>query len=612
MKRKLDQNGVPSPEPENQKRTKAESTGDAELTFADLGLDPRLVQAVAEQTFLKPTLVQRKAIPLALNGKDVLCKSKTGSGKTAAYVLPVLTAILKKKAAETVAATSALILVPTRELADQVFKVIEQFSSFCAKDVRAVKLTDKLSDAVQRSLLSTNPDIVISTPARAWYNVKSNQSSLSLDKLTHLVLDEADLLLSYGYDEDLENLSWSIPKGIQTIMMSATLTTEIDSLKKTFYRDNAPTLLDLEEPDAEGEGITQLFTKCAEDEKFLLAYIIFKLQLVKGKCIIFVGDVDRCYRLKLFFEQFGIRSCILNSELPVNSRIHVVEEFNRNVYDIIIASDEKEVLGNEEKADEEENHEGDQEEDSDAEKEERRPKKKRKASKRDKEYGVSRGIDFKNVAAVINFDLPTSASSYTHRVGRTARAGKAGMALSFVIPKEQFRKHMPTSIQSAENDEKVLARITKQQAKKGKEIKPYNFNTKQVEAFRYRMNDALRAVTKVAVREARTRELRQELMKSEKLKRYFEENPSEINHLRHDGELRTARQQAHLKHIPDYLLPKDGKKGLTENDIGFVPLRKPGKLRDHRKGKGTKRGGFRVGTRKGDPLKTFKARRKTK
>lgn len=93
------------------------------------------------------------------------------------------------------------------------------------------------------------------------------------------------------------------------------------------------------------------------------------------------------------------------------------------------------------------------------------------------------------------------------------------MALSFVIPKELYRKHMPTSIQSAENDEKVLARITRQQAKKGKEIKPYNFNNKQVEAFRYRMNDALRAVTKVAVREARTRELRQELMKSDKLKR---------------------------------------------------------------------------------------------
>ncbi|UNI22930.1 RNA helicase [Purpureocillium takamizusanense] len=613
MKRKLDQNDVPSPGPKNEPAAKPKAADD-DTTFADLGLDPRLVQAVAEQSFLKPTLVQRKAIPLALNGQDVLCKAKTGSGKTAAYVLPVLAGILKRKAADSSASTAALILVPTRELADQVFKAIEQLSTHCAKDVRAVKLTDKLSDAVQRSLLSTSPDVVISTPARAWHNVQANSSPLDVTKLSHLVLDEADLLLSYGYEEDLENLAWSIPKGIQTIMMSATLTDEVDSLKKIFYRSNVPALLDLEEPDAEGEGVTQLVTKCGEDEKFLLAYVIFKLQLVKGKCIIFVGDVDRCYRLKLFFEQFGIRSCILNSELPVNSRLHVVEEFNRNVYDIIIASDEKEILGNEEKADEEKEGDEAPEEVGDevGEKQSQRPQKKRKTSKRDKEYGVSRGIDFKNVAAVINFDLPTSASSYTHRIGRTARAGKAGMALSFVVPKELYRKHMPTTTATAENDEKVLGRITRQQAKKGKEIKPYNFNTKEVEAFRYRMNDALRAVTKVAVREARTRELRQELLKSEKLKRYFEENPSEINHLRHDGELRTARQQAHLKHIPDYLLPKEGKKALTEDDIGFVPLRKGGKARGHRKGKGTKRGGFRAGGRKGDPLKTFKARRKTK
>lgn len=532
MKRKIgEEDGAPSKEA-------SASNPDDDFSFTDLGLDPRLVQAVAELKFLKPTLVQRKAIPHALKGQDVLCKAKTGSGKTAAYVLPVLASILKRKIVcislrlavptkvltmlqnDTEPATSALILVPTRELADQVFKAIEQFSSFCAKDVRAVKLTDKLSDAVQRSLLTTLPDIVISTPSRAWHNVNGNSSSLSLGKLSHLVLDEADLLLSYGYDTDLENLSWSIPKDVQTIMMSATLTSEVDSLKRIFYRDSQPELLDLEEPDAEGEGVTQLVTTCGEDEKFLLAYVIFKLQLVKGKCIIFVGDIDRCYRVKLFFEQFGIRSCILNSELPVNSRIHVVEEFNRNVYDIIIASDEKEVLGNEEKADEEDVDEP-QGTEEDGEQSAKRSRKKRKGpSKQDVEYGVSRGIDFKNVAAVINFDLPTSASSYTHRIGRTGRAGHAGMALSFVVPKEQYRKHMPTTIASAENDEKVLARIKKQQAKKGKEIKPYNFNPEQVDAFRYRMNDALRAVTKVAVREARTRELRQELLKSEKLKRY--------------------------------------------------------------------------------------------
>ncbi|PQK08124.1 hypothetical protein BB8028_0001g02030 [Beauveria bassiana] len=592
-----------------EKATPTAGKSEKSFSFTDLALDPRLVQAVAEQKFSQPTLVQRMAIPIALKGQDVLCKAKTGSGKTAAYVLPVLNGILTRKTTDPEPATTALILVPTRELADQVFKAIEQFSAFCSKDVRAVKLTDKLSDAVQRSLLATLPDIVISTPARAWHNVNGNSSALSLAKLSHLVLDEADLLLSYGYDGDLENLSWSIPKGIQTIMMSATLTSEVDSLRKIFYRDNVPELLDLEEPENEGEGITQLVTKCGEDEKFLLAYVIFKLKLVKGKCIIFVADIDRCYRLKLFFEQFGIRSCILNAELPVNSRIHVVEEFNKNVYDIIIASDENEILGKEDKAGEEEEAEEveEQEGEEETQKSEKRPKKKRKATEQDLEYGVSRGIDFKNVAAVINFDLPTTASSYTHRIGRTARAGKVGMALSFVVPKDQYRKHMPTTIASTEKDEKIMARITKQQAKKGKEIKPYNFNPEQVEAFRYRMNDALRAVTKVAVREARTRELRQELLKSEKLKRYFEENPTEMAHLRHDGELRTARQQAHLKHIPEYLLPKEGKEALTAAKIGFVPLRKfGGKDRKSKRGKS----GKRIGSHKGDPLKTFTARRR--
>lgn len=129
------------------------------------------------------------------------------------------------------------------------------------------------------------------------------------------------------------------------------------------------------------------------------------------------------------------------------------------------------------------------------------------------------GVDFKKVSAVINFDLPTTSSSYTHRIGRTARAGQTGMALSFVVPKDLYRKHMPTTTVTSENDEKVMAKITRQQAKRGKEVKPYNFNMEQVDPFRYRMNDALRAVTKVSIREARTRELRQELLKSEKLKR---------------------------------------------------------------------------------------------
>ncbi|EFW17576.1 ATP-dependent RNA helicase [Coccidioides posadasii str. Silveira] len=425
MKRKLDENNVPTPENSGPKAL--------EKTFETLHLDPRLLQALTKQKFTKPTLVQAEAIPLVLSGKDVLARAKTGSGKTAAYLLPILQSILQKKIANpTQKSISALILVPTRELAEQVQNAVVSFSSFCGKDIRSANLTQKVSDAVQRAILADLPDIIISTPARAIIN--TNSSSLSLNDLTHLVIDEADLVLSYGYEQDMQNLAKAIPRGVQTLLMSATLTSEVDALKGLFCR--SPVILKLEEAEDEGAGIAQFAVKCAEDEKFLLTYVIFKLQLVKGKCIIFVGDIDRSYRLKLFLEQFGIKSCVLNSELPVNSRIHVVQEFNKGVYDIIIAADDQEVIGeipkkgsktpeqsNGENGDEPEEEKGFSDEDE----VEPPPSKKRKKSTKEKDYGISRGIDFQDVACVLNFDLPTTAKSYTHRIGRTGRAGKTGM-----------------------------------------------------------------------------------------------------------------------------------------------------------------------------------------
>ena len=383
--------------------------------------------------------------------------------------------------------------------------------------------------------------------------------------------------------------------------------------------------------------------RCGEDEKFLLIYVMFKLKLIKGKCIVFVGDIDRCYRLKLYLEQFGTRSCVLNSELPVNSRIHVVEEFNKNVYDIIIASDEHEVLDSDafqnksSKSEEEEvpetvnvNEENDAEdaqvngkaredgdtvavttENTSSKVPVEPPKKKRKPFKKDKEFGISRGIDFKNVACVLNFDFPTTSKSYIHRIGRTARAGRPGMALSFVVPSNLYRKHKPTTFPTAENDEAILARVTKHQAKKGHEVQPYHFDMAQVDAFRYRMNDALRAVTRLAIREARTRELRQELIKSEKLKRHFEENPEDLRHLRHDGELRAARIQPHLKHVPDYLMPAGAKNGkVVAKEIGFVGIAKSegNRIRRARMAKKMGKGGKKVAGVRRDPLKTFSAR----
>ncbi|CAL5868090.1 uncharacterized protein PFLUO_LOCUS2313 [Penicillium psychrofluorescens] len=611
MKRKLDANDVPSPEPN--------AGDDNEPDFEALNLDPRLCQALIKEKFTKPTLVQAKAIPLALEGKDILARAKTGSGKTAAYVLPILQSILQKKSADpSVKATTGLILVPTRELAEQVQKVVASYTSFCGKDVRSVNLTQKVSDAVQRSILADFPDVVVSTPSRVLSNV--NNSALSLDKLSHLVIDEADLVLSYGYDDDINTLSKAIPRGVQTFLMSATLTSEVDTLKSLFCRN--PVILKLEDKEEKGGGVSQFVVKCAEDEKFLLTYVIFKLQLIKGKVIIFVGDVDRCYRVKLFLEQFGLKSCVLNSELPINSRLHVVQEFNKGVYDVIIAADDQEVLGapksskksqevDEEEAGEKEeigsSEDEDDVEDEGGKKKASRPEKRRKMTGKKKDYGISRGIDFQNVACVLNFDLPTTSKSYTHRIGRTGRAGKAGMALSFVIPADQYGKHRPTSVPSTKNDEKVLSKIVKRQTKLGHEVKPYHFEMQQVDAFRYRMTDALRAVTRLAVQEARAREIRQELVKSEKLKRHFEENPDELRQLRHDGELRAARVQPHLKHVPDYLMPSKGRKGISKEDVGYVGFSKTKEnrirnARDRNRGRG--KGKKTVGGRS-DPLKTF-------
>ena len=300
----------------------------------------------------------------------------------------------------------------------------------------------------------------------------------------------------------------------------------------------------------------------------------------------------------------------------MNSRIHVVEEFNQNIYNIIIASDEHEVVGpvSSRRTNAAEETDG---QDASLDPEASAPKK-RKRSKKDREYGISRGIDFQHVACVLNFDLPLSAKSYTHRIGRTGRAGRAGMALSFVVPRVLYRKHRPTSIRSCQHDETVLAEIRSQQEKKDREVLDYKFDIAQVDAFRYRKNDALSEVTGNADREAPTRELLQALVNSEKLKQHFEENPDDLHHLRHDGELRTARTQAHLKHVPEYLLPnRDPTSGAAAGKKGFVGFAGFHKASENRTRKQFEKGhsksrGVKVSSKKRNPLKTFSSKGRAK
>ncbi|TEB36730.1 ATP-dependent RNA helicase dbp9 [Coprinellus micaceus] len=612
-------------------------------------LDSRLLRALADSGFAKPTLVQAKVIPLALESRDILARARTGSGKTAAYCLPVVQKILGVKSAldeedPQRRATRGLILVPTRELAEQVTAFLKTLLVYCEDEISVCNISSGTASHLQRTLLSDHPDIVISTPSRALTLVQSK--ALSLGCVESLVIDEADLILSYGHDEDVRQLfSGSfLPQVYQSFLMSATMTEDVEMLKGLTLRN--PVILKLEEDEDEAALLTQYAVRCSEVDKFLLTYVILKLKLIRGKCIIFVNDVDRSYRLKLFLEQFSIKSCVLNSELPLNSRYHTVQEFNKGVYDYIIATDES---GKQVEYDTDEEEEAEEEEgeftstqrdapseadasDSEGEASTSKAKKRKRASspaptskksKRrkqnsDKEYGVTRGVDFVDVACVLNFDLPTTSRSYTHRVGRTARAGRTGMSLSFVVPKEQWGKDKVVGgLPSAERDEKVFSRIEKEQGARGSKIKEYNFDMKQVEAFRYRMQDALRSVTRAAIREARVKELKAEILNSDKLKAHFEDNPLDLEFLRHDKALHPARVQPHMKHVPKYLMPRiapvEGQESPaaagSQASKGFVPFRKDHSSRGGKghRGRGGGRGGRggRGGKKKSDPLKKF-------
>lgn len=217
----------------------------------------------------------------------------------------------------------------------------------------------------------------------------------------------------------------------------------------------------------------------------------------------------------------------MNSELPAKIRCHAVAQFNRNLYDIIIASDERSL--------------------------EKPTIKKSRTS--DKESGVARGIDFQCVSNVINFDFPLDVSSYVHRAGRTARGNNTGSVLSF-----------------ADINEKKLLDAVEEHLKSGYSseddiIKNYQFKLEKVEAFRYRAKDAWRVITKVAIRDARVKEIKTEMFNCEKLKSFFENSPRDLQLLRHDKQLGTVKKQAHLADVPDYIVP-DELKRLSRTSFG--------------------------------------------
>lgn len=530
---------------ETQREKREEEDEDEELGFEDMGLDPRLLRAIAKRGLSKPTPVQLKAIPLILEGKDIVARARTGSGKTLAYLLPLLQKCMRNQKAA-MPGPSALILVPTRELCQQVHSEVMTLLEHCGGLWKAVQLLSSMSASSLRVVLAGAPDIIISTPACLAMCIveKILRASTLQESLSTLVLDEADLLLSYGYEDDIRSLAPHIPRKSQCLLMSATSSADVEKLKKLVLHN--PVTLTLTEVEGKGEddaipdSVQQFLILCKAEDKLLNILALLHLGLVQKKVLVFVNTIDTGFRLKLFLEQFGVKSAVLNARLPQNSRLHILQEFNIGLFDYLIATDE----GNSMK-----------DNDKDADKLGQGKKKggsnptgKKKSGKQllvDSEFGVVRGIDFKNVRTVINFDMPKTPSNYVHRIGRTGRARSTGASISLVSTEEE------------ENFEKIKSIVTGcGDSNNGKTMRivPFPLITKEAtESLRYRAEDVARGVTKVAIKEARAKELRLEILNSERLKAHFEDHPTDLELLKHDKVLSKRQPLPHLKTVPEYM-----------------------------------------------------------
>ncbi|XP_066331266.1 DEAD-box ATP-dependent RNA helicase 16-like [Miscanthus floridulus] len=583
--------------------SREEGKEEEEVSFDELGLDEQLKRALRKKGIAKATPIQREAIPLILEGKDVVAKAKTGSGKTFAYLLPLLHELLKLSSEGHIRkpAPNAFILVPTRELCQQVYNEALSLLEFCTCKLRVAQVTASMSDKDITVALSAPPNILVSTPACVATCISKGiiRGPSVKESLSMMILDEADLLLSYRCEDDLKALIPHIPRSCQSILMSATSSSDVDKLTKLLLHN--PFILTLSEvgrakDEVIPKNVQQFSISCDAKDKMLHILALLKFELIQKKVLIFVNSIDMAFRLRLFLEKFGIRSAVLNAELPQNSRVHIIEAFNARLFDYLIATDDT-------KTKEEKQNNKDKENKKEPKLSRKREKQTNKENKKeskvsrkhlqqtlDAEFGVVRGIDFKNVFTVVNFDMPLDAAGYVHRVGRTGRANKTGASISLVSQEEDSTfKEIEHMLQDVEKKDMDC-------------ISPFPLLTKDaVESLRYRAQDVARSVTTRDIQEARRQDIKNEILNSEKLKSHFEENPRDLDLLKHDKLLSNKEIPAHLRDVPDYLIDPKTKEAsnVVKLSRAAMGIEKPQRR---------KRQGFKGGSGKSrDPLKTFSA-----
>ncbi len=348
--------------------------------FHEFGLHPELVQAVSELGYCEPTPIQSEILPLMLSGADVIGQAQTGTGKTAAFALPILHNLAPEH--KTI---QCLVLVPTRELALQVARAMEDYGRH--RDLRVLPVYGGQPYYRQTGMLKKGVDIVVGTPGRL-IDLMERQV-LDLSQLTTVVLDEADEMLSMGFIDDIETILKATPDSRQTSLFSATLPTPIRRLADRYLRQ--PQSVTIQREQVTVAAIEQRYYLVNEADKTAALTRLFEVEPVTS-ALIFVRTRASSGELAGELSARGFPAEVLNGDLTQEAREQVLQRFRQNQSKVLVATDV-----------------------------------------------AARGLDIEDISHVFNFDLPEDEEIYVHRIGRTGRAGKTGIAISLVTPAEQWR-----------------------------------------------------------------------------------------------------------------------------------------------------------------------------
>ncbi|MDO4691656.1 MAG: DEAD/DEAH box helicase [Porphyromonadaceae bacterium] len=354
------------------------------MRFDDFDLEYEVLDGLEAMNFCEATPIQEATIPLLLEGHDMIACAQTGTGKTAAYLLPIIN---KLSRGECVAdRVNAVIMAPTRELAIQIEQQVEGFAYFLPiSSVAIYGGTDGITFEQQRRGLSLGADIVIATPGRLISLINLQHADLS--SVSYFVLDEADRMLDMGFMDDIKQIHQCLPADCQTVMFSATMPPKIKQLAKTILRNPREVELAISRPP---ESILQSAYICYDAQKVEILASLFEKTKPK-RSIIFSSSKQRVKELTQRIRSMGINVAEMHSDLEQTKREQVMREFKNGAIDLLIATDI-----------------------------------------------VARGIDIDNIRMVINFDIPHDPEDYVHRIGRTARGGNdEGLAITFVGEREQ-------------------------------------------------------------------------------------------------------------------------------------------------------------------------------